>query len=519
MYREHFGFCALAFTDAPEPHSFYWNPVYQTAFVNLRHGVLAKKGVIVLTGATGTGKTVLLQKLFDDLGPSVKPIWLGGSGDSVAGVLRTALAELNIKPESAEPTAMIDAFQRFLIQSAGSKNIICMIIEKAQNLDSETLEGLRQLSNSEAAGQKLLQLILVGHPEFMKKLDNPELRSLKQRVALHCRLFPLSRSEVGRYIEFQLDAAGYQDERLFDPGAVARIAHYSEGIPRSVNTICDNALRTACRRLRKEVSQELIDEVAIEMQLVDHQRASPAAAIDRESWINRKEPPPDSQIETVWSNFQFDSAPAQSTMIARPPRRRVTSMIGATLFALVTLGAAGWAVHVQEAMPFLEYLKAQVEVVKSGYGHLDESAKSETANQSSLQEPAVADSRSAALDGGQADVGAIAEAENLRETEESVLARQRFQEEQKDNQIYSPARSARKDRPDQDPAVRRRLLEIEIQRAIQNRAIQGVSVKLIDGTAYLDGQVASERQRSMAERAALGVQEVASVENHIKIRP
>ena len=519
MYREHFGFCALAFTDVPEPHSFYWNPVYQTAFVNLRHGVLAKKGVIVLTGATGTGKTVLLRKLFDDLGPSVKPIWVVDSGDSVAGVLRTALAELNIKPESAEPAAMIDAFHRFLIQSANSKNIICMIIEGAQNLDSETLEGLRQLSNFEAEGQKLLQLILVGHPQFMKTLDKPELRSLKQRVALHCRLFPLSQGEVGRYIEFQLDAAGYQGERLFDPSAVARIAHYSGGIPRLVNTICDNALRTACRSVRKVVSQKLIDEVAMDMQLVDHQRASPAAAIDRESWINRKEPPPDSQIETVWSNFQFDSAPAQSTMIARPPRRRVTSMIGAALLALITLGAAGWAVHVQEAMPFLEYLKAQVEVVKSGYGHLDESAKSETANQSSLQQTAVADRSSAALDGAEPTVGAIAEAENLREPEESVPAQQKSQEEQKDNQIHSPARSARKDRPGQDPAVRRRFLEIEIHRAIQNRAIEGVSVKLIDGTAYLDGQVASERQRSMAERAALGVQEVASVENQIKIRP
>jgi hypothetical protein len=123
------------------------------------------------------------------------------------------------------------------------------------------------------------------------------------------------------------------------------------------------------------------------------------------------------------------------------------------------------------------------------------------------------------LDGGHANVGAIAEWENFREPEETAPAQQEFQEEQKDDQIHTPARSARKVRPEQDPAVRRRLLEIEIHRAIQNRAIQGVSVKLIDSTAYLDGQVASERQRSMAERAALGVQEVASVENHIKIRP
>ena len=194
-------------------------------------------------------------------------------------------------------------------------------------------------------------------------------------------------------------------------------------------------------------------------------------------------------------------------------------MIGAALLALVTLGAAGWAVHVYEAMPFLEYLRAQVEVVKSGYGHLDESAKSETANQSSLQQTAAADRSSAALDGAEFNVGAIAETENLREPEESVPAQQKSQEERKDNQIHSPARSARKDRPGQDPAVRRRFLEIEIHRAIQNRAIEGVSVKLINGTAYLDGQVASETQRSMAERAALGVEEVASVENHIQIRP
>jgi general secretion pathway protein A len=509
----------LAFTDAPEPHSFYWNPVYQAAFVNLRHGVLAKKGVIVLTGATGTGKTVLLRKLFDDLGPSVKPIWVVDGGDSFAGVLSKALADLNIRPESAEPSAALDAFDGFLIESADRKNIVCMIIEGAQNLASETLEGLRQLSNSEADGQKLLQIILVGHPEFMKTLDSPELRSLKQRVALHCRLFPLSRNEVGRYIDFQLDAAGYQAERLFDPSAVARIAHYSEGIPRLVNTICDNALRRACRSLRKEVSQELIDAVAMDMQLADHQRASLTAAIDRDSWINRKERPQDSRIETVWSDFQFDGTPAQSAMIARPARRRVTGVIGAALLALITLGAAGWAVHVQEAMPFLEYLKAQVEVVRSGFGHLYAGAKSETANQSSPEQRAVADSGSAALVGGHANVGAIAEAENLREPEESVPAKQKFQEEQQDDQIHTPARSAGKDRPGQDPAVRRRLLEIEIHRAIQNRAIQGVSVKLIDSTAYLDGQVASERQRSMAERAALGVHEVASVENRIKIRP
>jgi general secretion pathway protein A len=305
MYREYFGFKDLPFASAPEPKVFYLNPVYQAALATLQYGILAKKGVMVLTGACGTGKTALLWKLFDDLGASVKPVWVVNGGVSIANVLSTTLAELDLKPESGERTAMIDALHGHLIERAKKSEITCLVVEEAHNLDSETLDGLRQLCNLEAHSQKLLQLILVGHPEFIKKLDEPAHHSLKQRVALHCRLFALTRGELDRYIDFHLRAVGHHDGILFDPSATASIADYSGGIPRLVNGICDNALLAACRVSQKQISRALIDEVAKDMHLVSEQQTSPTASLDGDSWVSRKEAPAaNSQRETVESNVR-----------------------------------------------------------------------------------------------------------------------------------------------------------------------------------------------------------------------
>jgi general secretion pathway protein A len=490
MYQEHFGFRVLPFASAPDPSFFYLNPVYEAALSKLRYGVLAKKGIIVLTGAIGTGKTALLRKLFDDLGPTVKPVWVVNGGVSVLGVLSTTLAELNLQPGSSERSAMIEALHGYLIQSANRKNITCLIIEEAQSLDSETLEGLKPLCNFEADSQKLLQLIFVGQPEFIKKLNEPEHQSLKQRVALHCRLFPLTRSELYRYIEFQVKVAGSHDERLFDPSAIARIAHYSGGIPRLVNSICDNALLAAYCCSRKEVSQELIDEVAKDMNLVSYQQTSPPAPMD--------------------------SAPLQAAIQAMPPKRRVTKMVGVALLSLIPLGAAGWAVRFQDAKPFVDYFKAQAESVKSGITHLSMSAKGETINQVSLQQTGVGDDNGTPLDSGHADVGAISEAVISAALEVSNPAPQTYQKKAQD--IFpKSSRSMSNDRVVDGLGIRKRNPEIEIQEAIQNRAIEGVSITFLDGTAYLDGEVASERQKFFAEQAALGVPEVAKVENRIKI--
>jgi general secretion pathway protein A len=526
MYQEHFGFRVLPFVSAPDPQFFYLNPVYQEALATLRHGVLGKKGIIVLTGEVGTGKTTLLRKLFHDLGSSVGHVWIINSGVTVVDALRTMLAELGLACENAERLAMIDALHGYLIQSADEGRITCLIIDEAQSLDSETLEGVRQLSNLEADRQKLLQIFLVGQPELEKTLGEPELRPLKQRVALHCHLVPLTRSEVSRYIEFQLQAAGYQGVRLFDLDTMARIAYYSRGIPRLVNTICDNALLAAYRCSRKEVSSDLVDEVAQDLRLVRNEQSSMAVAIDGRGWVDRREVAPESQIDAPWSNLRFDRAPGQGGVTVPSPRRRLINTMAVVLFVLIALGTVGGAMYVEEATPYLEYLKSQGEVVKAWFGAAVVSAKRESSNESSRQQPREVGINMAAVDGAHTDIGAVSETIILGALKESEPAPQEAPKkgaetvpETSAEKAPTPVRPPAKSRPAEDPLLNRRLLEIEIHKAIQNRAIDGVTVTLIDGTAYLDGRVASDRQKSLAEQAALAVTTVEKVENRIRIEP
>jgi general secretion pathway protein A len=551
MYQEYFGFRALPFASAPDPKVFYLNPVYQAALGTLRYGVLAKKGLIVLTGAVGTGKTALLRKLFDDLGSAARPIWVVSSRITLGGVLRTALTELDAQPQSTELSAMIDALHNVLLHSANGDIVTCLIIEEAQRLDADMLEGLRQLCNFEADSQKLLQLILVGQPQFMKKLDEPEHHSLKQRVALHCRLFPFTRSELDRYIAFQLQAAGYHGSSLFDSAAIARIAHYSGGIPRLVNTICDNALLAASRSARAEISPAVIDDVANDMGLTTEQPAvAPALRIDTRS-VSRKLPPADWQGATLKGESRPEWAPAKDLVVTAPRQRRAARIFSAALLALIPLGGAGWALYSNGDVPFLESLKSRFQVASSRFAQPTASAENEVTQPSSARQAAAEGGESAALEDDGANRAASPQAQTAAALEATVLTPQgrRGKEKDDDSGAGAPSQSQRAPvfetsapashgqkhadirtkadisgdpprlQPIKDAASERRLLEADVQKAIRNRAIEGVSVRLVDGTVYLDGLVASERQRSLAEQAALGVRDVVSVKNQIGIRP
>jgi LysM repeat protein len=154
-----------------------------------------------------------------------------------------------------------------LIEQLGKGHIVSVLIDEAQNLSIEVLEGLRLLSNLETDKEKLLQIVLMGQPELERKLNQPSLRQLKQRVAHHCQLAPLKENEVGPYIDLRLRAAGYGGEDLFGPDAVGQIALYSTGIPRLINIICDNALLNAYGTSQKRVTREMIHEVARDLRL------------------------------------------------------------------------------------------------------------------------------------------------------------------------------------------------------------------------------------------------------------
>src|SRR5262249_17494985 len=136
-------------------------------------------------------------------------------------------------------------FYDYLVRQFETGQIVSLMIDEAQNLTEEMLEELRLLSNLETDREKLIQIIFVGQPEFEEKLDQPQLLQLKQRVVLRCRLRPLEAHEIGSYINSRLKTVHCERQDLFDSESIKRIAHYSRGIPRLVNIICDNAMLVA----------------------------------------------------------------------------------------------------------------------------------------------------------------------------------------------------------------------------------------------------------------------------------
>ena len=136
-----------------------------------------------------------------------------------------------------------------------------LVVDEAHGLSNALLEEIRLLANFETNSEKLLQVILCGQPELKDALNQPQLRQLKQRVSLRCKILPLAPHEVNKYIRFRLKTAGAERIDLFEPQAVELIAQVSLGIPRVINNICDNALLYGYAGAHRTINAEVIREV------------------------------------------------------------------------------------------------------------------------------------------------------------------------------------------------------------------------------------------------------------------
>ena len=264
MYTSYFGFRAKPFNVTPDPRFFYTNPVYQEAYASLLYGIRERKGFIMLTGEVGTGKTTLLRRLMKDLAATTRFAYFYYTNLTFKELLSFTCTDLGLKVERDSRLKNIEKLNEFLMVQLGKGKTVVLLIDEAQNLGAQVLEDLRLLSNLETGREKLLQIVLVGQPELEVKLDQPQLRQLKQRVAFHCRLDRLKDREVGPFIDYRLRIVGYEDGDLFASDAITQIAFYSKGVPRLINVICDNALLISYGISRKQVSAKIIEEVAHE---------------------------------------------------------------------------------------------------------------------------------------------------------------------------------------------------------------------------------------------------------------
>lgn len=259
IFENYFGFRETPFGVAPDPRFFYSSPPYLEGLAALVYGIRAKKGLMLLTGEVGTGKTILLRKLMRQLDTTVKFIFISSSHITSYGLVDLMVQDLGLANKEKNRLEMIHELNAYLTEQLKRGQAVALLIDEGQSLSDDAMEGLCTLSNLETDQEKLLQIVLVGQPELAAKLGKSSLRRIKQRVAIHHRLYALqSIGEADDYIRHRLQIAGYDGPEIFNKEAVESIWYYSGGTPRLVNIICDNALGLACAASKRKVSAYMV---------------------------------------------------------------------------------------------------------------------------------------------------------------------------------------------------------------------------------------------------------------------
>ena len=269
MYEPFFGLRERPFDLLPNPRFLFLAGRHREAFSNLRYGLSGARGITLLIGEAGTGKTTLIHALLKNLDDYTQTALVFGAVTNPLDLLRSVCEEFKlVEPlnPAREAHDYLVLLNDFLLANYRKGRTCALIVDEAQNLSAEVLESLRLLSNLETSSAKLLQILLVGQPELAVRLNRSELRQLKQRVTLRYQLQPLSLQECESYIASRLKIAG-GSPAVFHKRAIQAIYAYSGGIPRLINVLADNALLTAFAMGKNEVDRSIIQEAAEDLAL------------------------------------------------------------------------------------------------------------------------------------------------------------------------------------------------------------------------------------------------------------
>jgi type II secretory pathway predicted ATPase ExeA len=257
MYPMPFQLRQRPFPATPDPARYYPSTCHERAIARLLHGLSDGEGVLILTGAPGTGKTLLCHCLLERLGTRPNIAFLTNSHVGTrAGLLQAILYDLSLPYEGRGEQEMRLALTDHLLRAYESGHSTILILDEAQHLTADLLEEVRLLGNLEARSGKALQVILVGQPGLLETLRRPELTSLAQRVAIRVEVEPLPLQEAADYLLHHIRIAGGRPERLFADEALELLARQTRGVPRLLNQAAHQALRLAAEADAGQVDAE-----------------------------------------------------------------------------------------------------------------------------------------------------------------------------------------------------------------------------------------------------------------------
>lgn len=278
MYKDFFGLKEYPFSLTPDPRFIVFSPSYNELLAALYYGIDMAKGLIVLTGEAGTGKTTALRWMIRRLDLTVLAAHIHNPPPTIEEFYHHLTDLLGIR-DWTNKTDLLMKMGKILEERHRQGLRTLLIVDEAQELPDEVLEDIRLLLNFESDSAKHLQIILTGQPELREKLNQQNLRQLKQRVALRCQMPILSTvDEVERYIQTRLSTGGSVENDIFTPEAVDLIYQCSQGIPRLINNLCDNAMISAFSSETRSIDRNIIEEVAENLDLLRDRDVPPATA-------------------------------------------------------------------------------------------------------------------------------------------------------------------------------------------------------------------------------------------------
>lgn len=245
MYCEYFGLRSYPFLSAADRRYFYLSEGQSQAKSYLQYLLEIRDGIVVMTGVAGVGKSVLLDQLLADLPTKVAVAHIQQTLLSDEEFLLSVCMQLGCIPEQTSKPKLFGALHQFAMDQHLSMQPVLVVVDEAQNLDPKVLEEIRQLASLEMFGRKLIQIILVGQPEFDQILADLPNDAFAQHVRLSHRLQPLEKRETSEYIDYRLFLSGNDGRLVFPNELIDTILAYSGGVPRLINQLCDMMLVTA----------------------------------------------------------------------------------------------------------------------------------------------------------------------------------------------------------------------------------------------------------------------------------
>ena len=265
MYNRFFGFKERPFKLVPNPEYVYLSRIHEEALAHLNYAVNYGDGFVAITGEVGTGKTTLCRMFLEILDEHTEVAYIFNPKLDALQLLKAINDEFYIPSTTDSVKTLIDTFNTFLLEKKAQGRRVILLVDEAQNLSVDVLEQLRLLSNLETNTSKLLQIILVGQPEFGALLETDRLRQLKQRITLSCHLTPLNAEETQEYIRHRLYVAGARPGVGFSSAACRSIFSYSKGVPRLINIACDRALLIAFNRGNHRIGKDVVKQAIKEL--------------------------------------------------------------------------------------------------------------------------------------------------------------------------------------------------------------------------------------------------------------